>query len=233
MEETHLRNTILASLLLLGISVAGCSQKPTTTPTPAKSGAPVATASKTASATPSASPSASASASPTASATPGATKTPKVAPEVGFRRLEYDESGVEFSVPENFADFEKLDGGWLASMSPDKKIFVVVRSKEWKEWDEVLKGCDDLFNDFKASDADVTKDKTSDGIEVWYDFGAATIQKKPYAVLVAGYQLQEHDFDMVIAWDPDDKKMTETAVKILKSVTRQEKFQKAEDAKEE
>ena len=230
--DIHLRLTRFATMAVLGGLVFGCSQAPAPTKS-SPSASPSAMVSATASASPSASASASPSASPSASGSPQASASPSTAPEVGYTRKVFEAAGVEFSVPENFSEFEKLDGGWLASVSPDKKMMVLVRAHEWKEWDDVLKACDDLFHDFKASDGDVTKDKTSDGIEVWYDFGAATVQGKPWAVLVAGYQLQEHDFDMVICGDPDSKGFEKDGVKILSSVTRDSKYQKAEDEKSE
>ena len=187
-----MRQTILASLFVFGAFVVGCSQHPTP------------------------SPSAIASVTATPTATPAATPTGSPS-----RILEIDEAGTQFSVPENFSNFAKMKDSWLGSTSPDKKCLVFVQAKEWTEWEDVVKSCEALFTDFKASSRDITKD-TSNGIEVWYDFGTATILKKRYAVMLAAYQLKEHDFDIVVAWDPNDKSMKDVAVKILKSVTRKE-----------
>lgn len=127
--------------------------------------------------------------------------------------------------------------GWLSSLSANKKMVVLVSANEWKEWDDIMKYCDKILTDWKESDKEPTKDKTSDGIAVWYDYGSATMKdygatsKKPYAVLVGGYELQDHDFIMIVAGDPQDKSFKETAIHIFKSVTRQAKYQKAEDEK--
>ena len=60
------------------------------------------------------------------------------------------------------------------------------------------------------------------GSPAFPDGQSATRTQKRYAVLVAAFQLEEHDFDIVVAWDPQEKSMKDLALQILKSVTRQE-----------
>lgn len=62
-------------------------------------------------------------------------------------------------------------------MTPDKKLLVCVRSKEWNEWSEIEKACDDLMADWKAS-KDVQASTTTDGIKFYYDCGSATVLKR-------------------------------------------------------
>lgn len=233
--------SLLAALVLAGgVSVFGCTSKP---PAPSPS-PPAPKPSATAAATPSAAPASPAAASPAAAspaaaspkaaspsaASPAAGK--ETAPQpVGFKRVEYEDAGVGFSVPDTFPKWEKIEGDWLFSCTPDKKLIVCVRSKEWKEWSEIEKACDDLMTDWKASEEKVQEAKTTDGIKFYYDYGTATILKKKYAVLVAGYELSDHDFVMVVAGDPDAKDFVANATKIYSSVTRQAKYQDTEDKK--
>jgi hypothetical protein len=225
---------MLASALVAGsLWTMGCNQAPTTNeaPPPPRRPAPSSPAAAPSSMAPSAAPSAAVS-SPAAapstapSAATGSPVSEKAPPPVGMERYEYNDAGVEISVPANMSTpWEKLQGGeWMGSMTPDKKMLVLVRAEEWKEWSDILKACDDLLKDFK-SEGEPKEDKTVDGIKFWFDTGSATINNKTYFVFVAGYDLQDHDFVLVIAGDPSDKGWIPMAQKVVASVTRQSKYQ--------
>jgi len=143
---------------------------------------------------------------------------------------DYPEAGIALATPENFVDWEQLDSGWWVTGAPDKSLILICKDQEWKEWDDVLKATADLLPEFKGSGQAVTKDKTKDGIEVWFDFGAAKLWNKPHAVFIAGYLMEEHDFVMILAWPPDKTEAIKpTALKIIGSIVRLNKYQNKDD----
>jgi hypothetical protein len=226
-----IRSLSAAVVLMAGLLALGCSQSPNPTASPAVV-PPAATTPSPAPASPAATASPAASGSP-AAASPKAGSSPDAkTSQIKWKRVEYPAAGVGFDVPDTFKTWEKADGGWL--YESDDRMAIFVRSEEWKEWDEVLKACKNLLIDFKASDDEVTKARTADDIKVYYDYGVSkTKDGKAVVVAIAGYELTDHDFVMVVIGDPNDKALVENATRVFKSVTRQSKFQGKEDKKED